>query len=53
MTGITVIEISGSGGPEVLVSAKRPVPEPRPGQVLIGIASAGVNRPDIMQRQCR
>jgi NADPH2:quinone reductase len=51
MTEMTVIEISGSGGPEVLAPAKRPVPEPGPGQVLIGIASAGVNGPDIMQRQ--
>jgi NADPH2:quinone reductase len=50
---MTVIEISESGGPEVLVPAKRPVPEPGPGQVLIKVASAGVNGPDIMQRQGR
>jgi len=53
MTEMTVIEISGSGGPEVLVPAKRPAPEPGPGQVLIEVASAGVNGPDIMQRQGR
>ncbi|MHA1527730.1 MAG: NAD(P)H-quinone oxidoreductase [Alphaproteobacteria bacterium] len=53
MTDMTVIEISESGGPEVLVPAKRPAPEPGPGQVLIRIASAGVNGPDIMQRQGR
>jgi NADPH2:quinone reductase len=53
MTEMTVIEISQSGGPEVLVPARRPVPQPSPGQVLIRIASAGVNGPDIMQRQGR
>ncbi|MFQ5564752.1 MAG: NAD(P)H-quinone oxidoreductase [Paracoccaceae bacterium] len=50
---MTVIEIKGSGGPEVLTPAKRPVPEPGPGQVLIRVASAGVNGPDVMQRQGR
>jgi putative PIG3 family NAD(P)H quinone oxidoreductase len=53
MTEMTVIEISESGGPEVLVAAKRPVPQADPGQVLIKVASAGVNGPDIMQRQGR
>ena len=53
MTEMTVIEISRNGGPEVLVPAKRPAPEPGPGQVLIRVASAGVNGPDIMQRQGR
>jgi NADPH:quinone reductase-like Zn-dependent oxidoreductase len=53
MTNMTVIEISESGGPEVLVPAKRPVPQAGPGQVLIKVASAGVNGPDIMQRQGR
>ena len=50
MAEMTVIEISESGGPEVLVLAKRPVPEPGPGQVLIRVASAGVNGPDLSQR---
>src|SRR5215510_11809244 len=45
-----VIEIGGHGGPEVLRIAERPVPAPRDGEVLIRVAAAGVNRPDIMQR---
>jgi NADPH2:quinone reductase len=52
-TEMTVVEISQSGGPEVLVQAKRATPRPGPGLVLIKIASAGVNGPDIMQRQGR
>ena len=47
------IEIVGKGGPEVLSPATRPVPEPGPGEVLIEVAAAGVNRPDVMQRQGR
>ncbi len=39
------------GGPEALVIAQHPVPVPGPGEVLIDVAAAGVNRPDIMQRQ--
>jgi len=38
------------GGPEVLAQVERNVPQPGPGEVLIRIASAGVNRPDILQR---
>jgi putative PIG3 family NAD(P)H quinone oxidoreductase len=49
----TVIEISQPGGPEVLVAATRPVPEPKAGEVLIRIAAAGVNRADTLQRQGR
>ena len=45
------IEISRPGGPEVLTPGERPVPEPGPGEVLIRVAAAGVNRPDIMQRK--
>ena len=45
------IEIQQPGGPEVLVPAKRPVPQPGKGEVLIRVAAAGVNRPDILQRQ--
>src|SRR5215510_3044863 len=45
-----VIEMAGHGGPEVLRLAERPMPEPRDGEVLIRVAAAGVNRPDIMQR---
>jgi putative PIG3 family NAD(P)H quinone oxidoreductase len=39
------------GGPEVLVPVKRPVPRPGPGELLIRVAAAGVNRPDVMQRK--
>jgi putative PIG3 family NAD(P)H quinone oxidoreductase len=45
------IEIAGPGGPDVLRLVDRPVPEPRAGEVLVRVAAAGVNRPDIMQRQ--
>jgi len=38
------------GGPEVLASVSRPVPQPAAGEVLIRVTCAGVNRPDIMQR---
>lgn len=42
---------SQPGGPEVLTLAERPVPAPQAGQVLLRVLAAGVNRPDIMQRQ--
>jgi len=45
-----VIEISRPGPPEVLVVASRPRPEPAPGEVLIEVRAAGVNRPDVAQR---
>ena len=41
------------GGPEVLVVASGPVPEPRPHEVLIRVEAAGVNRPDVLQREGR
>jgi putative PIG3 family NAD(P)H quinone oxidoreductase len=44
------IEISRPGGPEVLVARERPRPSPAPGDVLIQVEAAGVNRPDTMQR---
>ena len=44
------IEISKPGGPDVLVPAERPMPSPAPNDVLIHVAAAGVNRPDLMQR---
>lgn len=44
------IEISTPGGPEVLLPCTRPVPVPGPGEVLIRLAYAGVNRPDALQR---
>jgi NADPH2:quinone reductase len=49
----TVIEINQPGGPEVLVPATRPVPEPKAGEVLIRIAGAGINRADCLQRMGR
>ncbi|MDZ7840468.1 MAG: NAD(P)H-quinone oxidoreductase [Gammaproteobacteria bacterium] len=45
------IEITEPGGPEVLQPVRRPVPEPGAGDVLIEVRAAGVNRPDVMQRQ--
>jgi putative PIG3 family NAD(P)H quinone oxidoreductase len=48
---MTVIEIAEPGGPDKLVPGRRPVPQPAPGEVLIKIATAGVNRPDCLQRQ--
>jgi NADPH:quinone reductase len=45
------IEISQPGGPEVLRPVERPTPALQPGDVLIRVEAAGVNRPDIMQRQ--
>ena len=47
---MTAIAISAPGGPEVLVPETRPVPRPGPGEVLIRVAAAGVNRPDVLQR---
>jgi len=44
------IEITAPGGPEVLKIASRAVPVPGPGEILIEIAYAGVNRPDALQR---
>src|SRR5688500_8688284 len=45
------IDIQGFGGPEVLTCASRPVPEPGKGEILVRVAAAGVNRPDILQRR--
>ena len=48
---MTAIEISEPGGPDVLAPAEREVPAPGPGEVLVAVEAAGVNRPDVMQRQ--
>lgn len=48
---MTAVLIKGKGGPEVLQPETVPVPVPGPGQVLIKVAAAGVNRPDVLQRQ--
>jgi putative PIG3 family NAD(P)H quinone oxidoreductase len=45
------IEISHPGGPEVLTPVERPIPVPGPHEVLVRVAAAGVNRPDLMQRE--
>ncbi|WP_299361714.1 NAD(P)H-quinone oxidoreductase [uncultured Paracoccus sp.] len=45
-----VIEITGAGAPEVLQPARRAVPMPGAGQIVIRVAYAGVNRPDVLQR---
>jgi len=45
------IQITAPGGPEVLVPCERPVPEPRPGELLIAVQASGVNRPDVLQRK--
>ncbi len=47
---MTAIAIPVPGGPEALVPETRPVPTPGPGEVLVRIAAAGVNRPDVLQR---
>src|SRR5262245_21959084 len=48
---MTAIEIKRFGGPEVLTPGKRPVPRPAAGEALVKAAAAGVNRPDVLQRQ--
>src|SRR6187455_579333 len=44
------VEIKQPGGPEALVPAKRPLPQPKNGELLIKVAAVGVNRPDLAQR---
>ena len=44
------IEIAKPGGPEVLKLVERPVPQPKANEILIKVAAAGVNRPDVLQR---
>ena len=46
-----VVEIARPGGPEVLRIVERGVPQPGEGEVLVRVAAAGVNRPDIQQRR--
>ena len=47
---MTAIGIREPGGPHVLVPERRPLPRPGAGEVLVKVAAAGVNRPDVMQR---
>jgi NADPH:quinone reductase len=49
-TSMRAIEIAAPGGPEVLRLVERRVPQPRSGEVLVRVAAAGINRPDLMQR---
>jgi NADPH2:quinone reductase len=49
-TSMMQISADGAGGPEVLKPASGPVPQPKPDEVLIRVAAAGVNRPDVAQR---
>ncbi len=44
------VEVPKPGGPEALVPGERPVPVPKPNEILVKVAAAGVNRPDILQR---
>jgi putative PIG3 family NAD(P)H quinone oxidoreductase len=48
---MTAIEVATPGPPAGLRPVSRPVPEPGPGEVLIRVAAAGVNRPDVLQRK--
>jgi putative PIG3 family NAD(P)H quinone oxidoreductase len=50
LQNMTAIVIREPGGPEVLVPVDRPIPLPQPGEILVKVAAAGVNRPDVMQR---
>src|SRR6185503_183986 len=49
-TQMTVIGIKAAGGPDMLVPSRQPVPLPGAGEILVRVAAAGVNRPDVMQR---
>ena len=44
------VEIAKPGGPEVLQPVERSLPSPKPGEILVKVAAAGVNRPDVLQR---
>ena len=48
---MTVIAIKAPGGPEMLVPQEQDVKLPGPGEILVKVAAAGVNRPDVRQRQ--
>lgn len=51
--GMRAVIADGQGGPEVLRIVERPRPEPGQGQVLVRVEAAGINRPDVMQREGR
>src|SRR5947208_16846913 len=48
---MTAIAIREPGAPQVLVPQERDTPQPKAGEMLVKVAAAGVNRPDVMQRQ--
>jgi NADPH2:quinone reductase len=48
---MTAIAIAAPGGPDMLVAQTRPLPMPGEGEILVKVAAAGVNRPDVLQRQ--
>ena len=48
---MTAIAIRQPGGPEALVPEERPIPRPAAGEILVRVETAGVNRPDVMQRK--
>src|SRR5215211_3966361 len=48
---MTAIAIREPGPPDVLGPQERDTPQPKPGEVLVKVAAAGVNRPDVMQRE--
>jgi putative PIG3 family NAD(P)H quinone oxidoreductase len=50
-TRMTAIGIKAPGGPDMLVPEERALPRPGAGEILVKVAAAGVNRPDVMQRQ--
>jgi len=50
---MNAVEITRPGPPEVLRLGRRPVPRPKPGEVLVRVTAAGVNYPDLLQRQGR
>jgi len=49
-TQMRAVEVSQPGGPEVLRPVERPLPSPKPNEILVKVAAAGVNRPDVLQR---
>ena len=51
MPNMIAVEISQPGGPEVLRPRELPIPDPLAGQILIKVEAAGINRPDVLQRQ--
>ena len=51
MKDMTAIAITAPGGPEVLKPVRLPVPVPKRGEILVRVRAAGVNRPDVLQRQ--